>query len=479
MSAPRVIGVLTCDQLLIAEGLGYQAIPMNLEVIHGKLSVPFLMTLADIWKVGQLWIHPSVTERFGFPSTAPELGAQWAIRPALPAQKPWYHGYIPGTTGEGVDLSFPGIDDRAAWRHCPTGESLLEQVQAFNSAMRYQYAWSPGSTGIALMREVHRHGDRRIELIADAPAVATMHPEPAQDFAWIRGLTAEDEGYTYLHGFDKNAMYLGASGSLELPLGEWEYDAEPWAINYPMTRILPGYFRLNTYAHRGDIPLLAPNITDPDGFRMARPSSPLWITTPTLEAMLQAGYDVEVGEAYTWRQHARMLSGWQARLREARIALQSPETPQALQTFKGTYTQALGLLGHRSDTGKRSALYRPEWRHLVMAQAAANLWRQAVTAVKNGVPVVAVVTDCLYVLSSEADPGTVAAQAGLKLGAGIGEYKTVNAAIPLTEVRELFAPERVRGYGSKRLALRNLSMYLGRRAREYAIQSVGNTPAGA
>ena len=111
--------------------------------------------------------------------------------------------------------------------------------------------------------------------------------------------------------------------------------------------------------------------------------------------------------------------------------------------LKYTYAVTVSTLGgtwYKHD----DPLYRPDWRHAIIAQANANLSRALGLLEAAGVPVVAINVDCAYVVSDEPDP--VAAMKGtLTLGEGLGDFKVRDATIPLSAVAEAFDPARQRG----------------------------------
>jgi len=128
------------------------------------------------------------------------------------------------------------------------------------------------------------------------------------------------------------------------------------------------------------------------------------------------------------------------RLRTARTALYGDTTPAgrlALGALK--YTYALTISGFNSawNRDKRSPLYRPDWRHLVIAQANANMSRALHKMDAAGYTPVAVHKDAVYLLSDEANP-VQACPPSVTLGTGLGHFKVQDAAIPLGRVLPAF-----------------------------------------
>jgi len=146
--------------------------------------------------------------------------------------------------------------------------------------------------------------------------------------------------------------------------------------------------------------------------------------------------------------------------------------PLALSILKLTYAAGIAHLDGSwlRHAEEPAVLYRPDWRHAVIGQATANLWRNIVAAVRNGVHVVAVATDCLYVVSDL--PADETAQVtGLPFGPNIGQFKVEQADIPLDEVKSFFNEPR---------SMRRFGGYLLQRGREYGkVSAVGESADSA
>lgn len=423
------------------------------------MTIADLLALAESWRIDQLWLHRSYGEQVE--GIVMEAG-EWDILPRMPARSGWYHAFRLGKYGDGVDLVFPewptGYESAAMWNKAGDGCELITQVHAYNTALHFQYRYTPGTTARALLKVLHGGGAglghyTALTIAAYPPPPAIMHPAPARDFDWIRALTDEEQSYTYLHAFDKNAMYLGACASLEVGLGEWRHYDEPPYLEALETS-MPGYWHLprSVYTRIPDLSTSIPTLFYPEGDI----TGDIWITTPVLRAALEAHYDLYCVEAYLWPRHSRVLAPWQARLRVARQELR--DMPLARRVLKNTYASGIGGLDGRwlRDEAEPGMLYRPDWRHMIVGQAAANFWRNMVKASQNGIHIVAAATDCFYVVSSSPAQQT-AEQTGLKFGPNIGEYKIALADVPL---------EAVRGALGEGPSMRQFAQHLGQWKRE-------------
>jgi hypothetical protein len=164
-----------------------------------------------------------------------------------------------------------------------------------------------------------------------------------------------------------------------------------------------------------------------------------WLSTISVEYARELGGLAGISEAYIWPEAHRPLDAWYKRLRGARETLRT-RNRTAYTALKLLYTHAIGCLdGHwLREKCEPEALYRPDWRHGVIARARTNLYRNAAKAYESSGQIpFAAAADCWYYVSDEADP--IAANPGLRLGDGLGQYKVKNAAIPLTDVLDVLS----------------------------------------
>lgn len=333
------------------------------------------------------------------------------------------HWIVARRGGHRIDVWFPGYDDVAGLADVAPGP-LLDGLALFEELIGgTPYRWSPGATAINLIRTLHRSG-----IPLDASGVL---PHPATgatveaDFRWAREPDLEERTMRWVHAYDLNAMYLAACSSLELGFGEPEHLAPKRTGGLGFDAKVPGYWRV-TYRR-------------PDR-RLPDPFDPLvggaggsfcgWLTTPSVELAAELGALDTIEEAFLYPRHHRYLDSFYQRLREARGALlDSPPSPSvdvALRLVKRTYTVGLGYLAARIRE-EGDPLYRPDWRHAVIAKARANLYRRLV---RLPVTPFAVLVDCVYFASNDPDP--LAAIPGLPLAHTLGAFKHAGTA-PMPE----------------------------------------------
>ncbi len=315
-----------------------------------------------------------------------------------------------------MSLVFPLYDEHAVWGLDTDGATLLAGLLAYAQAVGAPYYRSPGRTGTDLLQELGKRGASSQREFPERLPAPARQAETVTELSWLRTLAPAEREKTYLHSYDKNAQWLSAAGVVELGLSGIEERRDP-AGTLPFDKKLPGYW-------------LA---------RIAG-AEEQWVCTPTVAWALERGQSVAITEAHVWTAHSRAMETWYERLRGARTALYDDTTPAgrlALGALK--YTYALTISGFNSSWNKekRSPLYRPDWRHAILAQANANLSRALHKMDVAGYTPVAVYKDAVYLLSDEPDP-IKACPPSVTLGTGLGHFKVQDAAIPLDRVLPAF-----------------------------------------
>jgi hypothetical protein len=263
-------------------------------------------------------------------------------------------------------------------------------------------------------------------------------PEPAQenverDLFWMRPLTPSEQGMRYVHAYDKSSMYLAACSSMPLGFGKPELVTGGMERFSPKT---PGYWHV-----------IVPSGSAHAEFPAIAPQAP-WCATPSLSIALEAGYRVTFQEAWVWPEAHQPLNPWSKHIRTARDVLRG-SSPLAYRALKSCYTQSIGWLGLRTlaDSEMPNDLYRPDWRHAIIAAARANLYRNIVKAYKaSGRAPFAVGTDCLYYTADDfAETFAQEGALGLRMGDAPGEYKVKNGNVLLRDVWDCIEQGGTRG----------------------------------
>ncbi len=415
------IGVLDVDGLYLADG--------TLAPIRGTIRhVGDLYKGARRYGLSQLWLTDAWVRAADLPATLEAGGRFREVRHpfvsdglaelhAFPeALGAWLALRRKGEAGSGVSLVFPLYDEHAVWGLDTDGTTLLAALVAYAGAVGAPYYSSPGRTGTDLLQELGKRGaGAQREYPERLPAPAGQ-AETVTELSWLRTLSPDERQRAYLHSYDKNAQWLSAAGVVELGLSGIEERRDP-AGKVPFDKKAPGYW-------------LA---------RIAG-AAETWCCTPTVAWAIERGQAVTIREAHVWTRHSRAMETWYERLRGARTALQGDATPAgalALRALKLTYSLTISGFNSPWHREKRSPLYRPDWRHAILAQANANLSRALHRMDQAGYTPVAVHKDAVYLVSDEPDP-VAACPPSVTLGTGLGHFKVQDAAVPLGEVLPAF-----------------------------------------
>ncbi|MFJ9188552.1 helix-turn-helix domain-containing protein [Streptomyces anulatus] len=195
---------------------------------------------------------------------------------------------------------------------------------------------------------------------------------------------------------DTNAAYL-SSMKCWLPIGRLEHTNGADGVNPKRAGV-----HLITPA-----PWTHPGLPDPIGDR-DEPGA-LWVTDATLRLLLRLSGPKhglteapEIHESWTSGATENFLDALRKLLAAAREEALTTQDALLEVYVKSMYSKFVSTMGE-SDTNRK--IYRPDWMHIVRAQAHANLWSKAYKAHQGGLGIVAMLgTDELHVTG---DPWTV------------------------------------------------------------------------
>ncbi|MET7944173.1 transcriptional regulator [Streptomyces sp. NPDC005302] len=115
---------------------------------------------------------------------------------------------------------------------------------------------------------------------------------------------------------------------------------------------------------------------------------PLWITEPTLRLLLRLSGPQHalcdppvVHESYTSGSTENLLERFRTTLRDARARALDEDDAVTLEYVKALYSKFVSTLG---ESTYNRELRRPDWMHIIRAQAFANLWSKAHKAHAEG-----------------------------------------------------------------------------------------------
>jgi hypothetical protein len=404
---------------------------------------------------GVVVVMPELAARLGLPAAAPGEGtkaaqhhavlgqltmAGWSVVGKVAELRSWMAVYPAAARAaagssdrtRGLRLWLPGWDtpeDCPMLEGDPSALELAYRLGRFADLVGITWRLNGGPTGTDLALTFPRRGPRLIDQ-PRPPKPATV-PTLETDCIWQRAPSQEESAAGWLHVYDANAMYLSAAGLAVVGVGD------PAHVDAPaFDPKLPGYWRIDPpdWDNR-----FLPDLFDPSGSNAAhRRRGARWFTTPTLAYAAALGYELAPLEGWLYREHTRFYEPWTARIRDARAALmKSPDRDDAavLAAVKDTYRRGIGMLA--VPTSRR--MFRPDHRHAIVSQARVTLLRKlANVGDREGRWPLAAGTDAVAYASADPDPVS-ACPAGLRIGAGLGEFK-VYGSLPMAQAAPLLRP---------------------------------------
>lgn len=369
-------------------------------------------------RIRQVWLTGAFLEALPDPKAwASASLADWKVDP--PQLAPWLCARHEGGRVD-VDVISPALDpdNNPFHRLADDPDELLRALALFAHLVSIRYRRSTGATGTGLMRALHRgpHAKRLEDPQLPPPALERSSGE--RDLVWMRPLSQAERARSWVHCFDRNGMYLGACSSLELGFGK-PILLQGGELVFEAGR--PGYWRARLSGVAD--PALPPVLERDNRWH--------WYTTPTLELAREWGVAFELAEAWIWPERSRWLKPWYERLRDARAAVLDDDSPasRAVEAaVKGAYRKSIGWFdGRRTGTGEAwdregDSMFRPDWRHQVVAKARANLLRFWAKLPADLQPFGTYI-DQFYLASDEPDPEAAATGVGIPLGTGLAHFK--------------------------------------------------------
>ncbi len=196
---------------------------------------------------------------------------------------------------------------------------------------------------------------------------------------------------TLVTGLDTNAAFLSATNT-HLPIGQLVHAQGHEAVFH---RQRSGLYLVTP--PEWDFP----HLPNPLGNR--KEAGQLWVGRPTLQLLMDCATErygslcdqPQIHETWTSGSTDAIFRKWREQLRDARAQAILTGDELTVEYVKAVYSQTISTL----DGAKNRHIRRREWRHLIRAQAFANLWRKAWRARANGLTVYRVFgTDELHVV---------------------------------------------------------------------------------
>ncbi|MFF2049924.1 hypothetical protein ACFVUR_19170, partial [Stenotrophomonas bentonitica] len=289
---------------------------------------------------------------------------------------------------------------RGGWGGAETPEVLLDALMVYLMSTLHgtqarpkvvPYFQGPNQTG-----EDMAGGKGRTEVLCQAvrkgavpPAAQGLRMVPLMvPQQWHRDPTEAERAAGWLHRYDKTAAWLGAYGPTKLGIGEPTHGGE----GTPFDKAMAGYWRL------ADVP--GTGLPGLPRFQFREmPEGGYWLPTPSVDLLMEQypEWSPKVLESWHWENSRAALSGMYKLLSTSRnrivAAMQDgrPGAKWAKQVHGRIYQSFRGYLSrseHKTDhaTGgdwAKDVYFRPDWAHMLIAAATANLYRGLVRFAKE------------------------------------------------------------------------------------------------
>src|SRR6266581_3744988 len=284
--------------------------------------------------------------------------------------------------------------DKGVW-HVPEPQDLLQTINYLQEEYKTDIIWSPSHVALDRLREIHRIQERVIQ---------PLPQEQKQQFTdiarqccnWIAWTSREPITKKYIVGYDKNAQFLGASGSVKLGNGGFtEYQTSTFQKEWA------GFWRFSAYdaSYSTFDDLLAP-------FPLDRNVG--YAHTDLIQACIDVGIKVQVTYAYIWHENDKYLNIWAKEMWQHRINLKTlPQYDNEIARSNALSTAKLipnSMIG-RFATNAGEEYEHPDWNRAIVNRATANQVYSLNKMVRDhGIELVLVSKDAFYIQTDEPHP---------------------------------------------------------------------------
>lgn len=387
----------------------------NLPSIPSNLEYMFVgMEKRDI---SCLWVMPDT--EFSHSVTREQFTTldsnRWKVYPPIASAKKDKPDFISATRKTGKYepdryMSFPAYAEwssRGQW-FLPEPQSLLTTIDYIQKEYHQDLLWSSGNLGMRMLKQSHRKYGWSIENVANYDGIRNVLNLCMIRPVWRRELTLDERVMRFLHGYDKNGQYLGASQSVMLG-----GNCEPVYVDgsvYDDTAIGFWKYRIRNVANtlfngmsRPYKNLPYPNLYCPlDVSRM-------WASTDLIKAARYVGVDIDILQGLVWNEGEKYLASWAKDMWKHRSNLTSdiqsyPDIVARNNAIGTAKIAANSLMGRLAKEGINE-YHRPDWNLQVVHRAIANqVYSFNSMREKYNIVPVLVSTDCFYIVSDEPDP---------------------------------------------------------------------------
>jgi uncharacterized protein DUF927 len=403
--------------------------------------------------VRQLWLHPTMHDQLGIPTSRPAtenpaagFAHPWATSATLTLDPDGLSAWtnVAPATGDGrrLALVFPGYEPRAPWNTATDGRILRDAVLTFARVVGEPYYLSPNETSAQIIiKSARPRGENDVDKLAPV----TMMPPPAGNIdhleTWSRVLMDIEDSAIHVHQYDLNAAELGVTTDIYLGVGNPVHHG-PRTWNTKVDKKLASYNRVALDPTKFD-----PRLPDLGEYwrRSDTDDGTAWLPTDLVVLLDEIGIPFEIVDSWIWRRSHRTLRSYYTRLTEARATTRSESAAEsdrlAGKVIGGLYKSRVGDFQR-----ERSRISRPDFRDAIKARRVANMYRRAkkIGETENRYPI-AMYVDALYYVGDDPNPW-IAAPAGLPMvpeptdagpvpAGDLSQYKP-EVTVPLAAVRE-------------------------------------------
>lgn len=321
----------------------------------------------------------------------------------------------------------PVIAPDTPWAGSPV--PVCRSLLALAVALGHPWVLTAGHTAHLVWRDILKpdasmrglRPDRRREPWWASGSTAEPPAQAGGDLIWDRRPLKAERELGWVHGYDMNAARLAALGVVEVaanklhpsdgPIGYDPRLAGYWTID-------PASLGVENMRLGAGGPLSVP-VIDPDAIR----SGSVTVTNPIMDWWVSHGCLPTVVDARVApgrRLFRSVVEGWD----KARLS----DDPWLVTATKAAYRAGAGLLASPGGL-----IYRPDWYHGTMDRQRITLLRMIEKVWKlTGRMPLRIHTDCLW-YASELSAENFAADAGIVIGRGLGQWK-IHSSQPYDEV---------------------------------------------
>lgn len=380
-------GVISDERLAISGHDGPRVI-----VQHTPQQCSVLLQLAEMYQLHTIWVVPGSILSHADPQVFRDVDPEiWDIHytelPTGPSRLNMMKSVTAfrhkGTWDEKrmITINFP---EQSAWEWEEEDPlTLLLAILQLSRDLALPMNGHPGVMG----RELMDWGvitDHKVLPNVDLGKLEMLRC--GRDLAWKRAI-APGEG-AYLHGYDKNSMYLSAAQGAGLGVGDpvhyqGETMKEPdvrkagvWRIEASLVRPNVQKELVTLHSRRNVEGPKYPLVQFADKLPWPVSSSQEWVTNVTIKLLKEMGGPIKIYEGYEWENTKRALGAWAEEVWKWRQHYKGDKSAVGqlcYTSMKRIATASVGLLTSDKTPEKERRWFRPDWWSIIVETAKARM----------------------------------------------------------------------------------------------------------